>query len=168
MKDALRSAERKQWKEAREQLLEALNIESEFIPALLLIRAVRRISPSIFKTTDISEESALERAKKIEGKKKEESGIFVKSLASPKSTSWQNLLVGLWQDFIEKNFAQAVHWYQLSADQGYSTAQNNLGRCFQNGIGVEKNFAQAFHWYQLSADQGYSWAQESLKRLGIK
>ena len=168
MKDALRSAERKQWKEAREQLLEALNIESEFIPALLLIRTVRLISPSIFKTTDISEESALERAKKIEGKKKEESVIFVNSLASPKSTSWQNLLVGLWQDHIEKNLAQAVHWYHLSAVQGDSSAQYNLGWCFQNGTGVEKNFAEAVHWYQLSADQGNSLAKERLRCLGIK
>jgi len=54
---------------------------------------------------------------------------------------------------------KAVEYYQLSADQGNSDAQCNLGYCYKNGIGVEKDLDKAIHYYQLSADRGNSTAQ---------
>ena len=39
---------------------------------------------------------------------------------------------------IEKNEIEAVKWYKLSAEQGYCYAQNNLGCCYDKGLGVPK------------------------------
>jgi len=41
--------------------------------------------------------------------------------------------------------------YQLAADQGYSTAQLNLGVLYEYGRGVPKDFVQAYKWYALAA-----------------
>ncbi len=46
-----------------------------------------------------------------------------------------------------------------SAKQGDAIAQNNLGNCYWDGIGVEKNYDEAFKWYKKSAEQGYANAQ---------
>ena len=54
-----------------------------------------------------------------------------------------------------KDFCQ----YQKAAESGHIEAQNNLGYCYQNGIGVEKNEVKAFEWYEKSAKQGDSNAQ---------
>ena len=43
-------------------------------------------------------------------------------------------------------------YYKLSADKGNTTAQNNLGNCYLNGIGTEKDYEIAFKYYKLSAD----------------
>jgi TPR repeat protein len=35
-------------------------------------------------------------------------------------------------DGVEKDVAEAVNWYRRAAEQGYSTAQFNLGDCYAN------------------------------------
>ena len=41
-------------------------------------------------------------------------------------------------------------------------AQNNLGHCYAEGIGVEQDHAQAVLWYRKAAEQGNTWAQHNL------
>ena len=49
---------------------------------------------------------------------------------------------------------EAVRWYTLSAVQGNATAQNNMGYCCANGLGIETNREDSVSWYQKAAEQG--------------
>ena len=53
---------------------------------------------------------------------------------------------------VEQNYAKAVEYYQLAADQGYANAQFNLGIIYEEGQGVEQNYAKAVEYDQLAAD----------------
>ncbi len=39
----------------------------------------------------------------------------------------------------EKDYKQAIHWLQITADQGHAEAQNSLGHMYVNGNGVLKD-----------------------------
>ena len=52
---------------------------------------------------------------------------------------------------VTKNKAEAFKWFKKSAEQGYATAQYNLGSCYNNGWGVVKSQAEAVKWYQKAA-----------------
>jgi len=52
--------------------------------------------------------------------------------------------------------------FQKSADQGYGSAQNNLGVVYENGQGVSKDLGRAAELYQKAADQGNASAQKNL------
>ena len=58
--------------------------------------------------------------------------------------------------------SHAIRYLFLSASQGDSDSQNNLGCYFANGIGVLKDEIEAVRYYRLSADQGNSDAQHNL------
>ena len=62
----------------------------------------------------------------------------------------------------ENNYADAVKWYKMAAEQGDAEAQNALGACYKNGEGVEKDHAEAAKWYRKAAEQGHAKAQSSL------
>lgn len=57
---------------------------------------------------------------------------------------------------------EIVKLYTQAADLGYAPAQNSLGTCYLNGIGVEKSVEKALEWYKRAADQGLSEAQYNL------
>lgn len=61
------------------------------------------------------------------------------------------------QDYIE-----AVKWYLKSAEQGDAYAQNDLGYCYDKGLGVSQDYAEAIKWYRKAAEQGYAVAQNGL------
>ncbi len=61
-----------------------------------------------------------------------------------------------------KNYSQAVKWYRKAADQGHAGAQNNLGLCYEGGIGVEQDLEKAVEWYTKAAEQGEKYAQCNL------
>ena len=63
---------------------------------------------------------------------------------------------------VEKDYEEAVKWYQEAADQGDEEAQNILGDCYRFGWGVEKDYEEAVKWYQEAADQGNADAQRCL------
>ena len=65
--------------------------------------------------------------------------------------------------FRSSNMATALHWYKLSASQGYAAAENCLGDIYSIGApGITPNAARAFHWYGLAAAQGVPNAQYQL------
>ena len=53
-----------------------------------------------------------------------------------------------------QNYAEALKWYRLAADQGDAGAQNNLGVMYANGQGVPQDYVRAHMWFNLSAAQG--------------
>ena len=61
-----------------------------------------------------------------------------------------------------QDYAEAVKWYRLSAEQGYAGAQYNLGVMYDKGDGVLQDYTEALKWYRLSAEQGYAVAQYNL------
>ena len=52
-----------------------------------------------------------------------------------------------------------MEWYRKAAEQGYATAQFNLGLMYENGWGVDKNEATAVECYRKAANQGHADAQ---------
>ena len=63
---------------------------------------------------------------------------------------------------VEQDYAEAVKWYRLAAEQGDAVAQNNLGYAYRNGAGVEQDYVEAVNWYRLAAEQGDAHAQLNL------
>ena len=61
-----------------------------------------------------------------------------------------------------RDYAKAVQYYTMAANQGHAVAQNNLGVCYKTGNGVAKNEAEAVKWYRLAANQGNKFAQDNL------
>ena len=65
-----------------------------------------------------------------------------------------------------------MRWFTLAAgtalaaasqvarvEQGYATAQSNLGNMYANGQGVPEDDVLAYMWWNLAAAQGYEDAQ---------
>lgn len=52
---------------------------------------------------------------------------------------------------VENDFAEAVVWFRLAAEQDNAAAQDNLGDLLLNGEGVERNVTEAYKWYYLAA-----------------
>ena len=52
------------------------------------------------------------------------------------NSSWGQNCLGVCYR-VQQNYEEAVKWYRLSAEQGYSYAQNNLGLMYENGEGVD-------------------------------
>ena len=65
----------------------------------------------------------------------------------------------------EKNYTEALKWYQKSAELGNASAQNWLGFMYEKGQGVTQNYSEALRWYRKSADQGYGNAMANLGRM---
>lgn len=63
---------------------------------------------------------------------------------------------------VERNYTQAVKWYQKAAEQGHDVAQYNLGLMYHLGKGVQQNDATAVKWFRKAAEQGHQSAQHNL------
>ena len=57
---------------------------------------------------------------------------------------------------------QAANWFRKPAEQGYASAQYNLGVAYGQGEGVPKDFVEAIFWYRKAAEQGDADAQYNL------
>jgi len=64
---------------------------------------------------------------------------------------------------VEQNYTEAIRLFRLSAvTRGIVDAQNGLGSCYEDGLGVDQDYAEAVHWYSLAASQGKASAQHNL------
>jgi len=64
--------------------------------------------------------------------------------------------------FFTKNYIEAARHLKVAADAGTPDAQNALGYCFENGLGVVKNDQRAFELYASSAAAGSAVGMASL------
>ncbi|MHB9148241.1 MAG: tetratricopeptide repeat protein [Candidatus Amoebophilus sp.] len=55
---------------------------------------------------------------------------------------------------VQQDYTEAWKAYVQAAEQGYPTAQRNIGFLYENGLGVQQDYQQAFNWYQASAVVG--------------
>jgi len=60
------------------------------------------------------------------------------------------------------DWAEAVKWYRLAAEQGYAAAQHEMGVLCAVGAGMRKEPEAAAGWYRKAAEQGYSMSQFEL------
>ena len=66
---------------------------------------------------------------------------------------------------VDKDYREAVRWFQKSAEQDYADAQFELGVMFEYGYGVDKDISLARYWYQRAAEQGDKDAKKALAEL---
>ena len=66
---------------------------------------------------------------------------------------------------VEKDEAQAVHWYRQAAEKGHAESQLKLGLCYLIGRGVEADLKEAHVWLDKAAFQDNVNAQIVLGRL---
>jgi hypothetical protein len=69
---------------------------------------------------------------------------------------------------VTKDERKAVAWFEKAAAQGLADAENNMGHCLLNGIGVTANKSKAVEWFQKAAAHGSTFAPKNLARLGIQ
>jgi TPR repeat protein len=63
------------------------------------------------------------------------------------------------------DYAAALEIWGPLAHAGVARAQNNVGACFAEGLGVERNPALAARWLTLSADAADPVGQRNLAAL---
>jgi TPR repeat protein len=56
-------------------------------------------------------------------------------------------------EFGKKEYTEAGKWYSKAAHQGDGVAQYQVGRLYENGIGVPKDTVEALKWYLLASAQ---------------
>ena len=65
----------------------------------------------------------------------------------------------------KQDYQQAFNWYQKSANQGYATAQYNLGVMYDEGQGVRQNKVTAKEWFGKACDNGEQKGCDNYKLL---
>jgi TPR repeat protein len=63
---------------------------------------------------------------------------------------------------VPQNYAEALHWFRKSAEQGYARAQVGMGYIYYDGHGVAQDYSVAMIWFRSAADQGNPSAQGEL------
>lgn len=66
---------------------------------------------------------------------------------------------------VPRDLVKAVHWYKLSAKQGNSDAQNQLGVCLSTGTGVRRDLKQAMFWTKQALSHGDPTAAHNLATI---
>ena len=68
----------------------------------------------------------------------------------------------------EQKFEEAFRYYALSADQGYTRGEHNLGCRYVNGQGTEVDLGKARYWFERAAAKGHETATRNLARLDAR
>jgi TPR repeat protein len=68
---------------------------------------------------------------------------------------------------VPRDYAQALHWFRLAADQGNTFAAFNLGMLYADGHGVPRDPREATKWLQQSAGAGNELAIAQLGKMGV-
>ena len=57
-------------------------------------------------------------------------------------------------DGVVQDYAEAVKWYRLAAEQGNAMAQTNLGFMYEYGRGVLQDNILSHMWYNIASANG--------------
>ncbi len=68
----------------------------------------------------------------------------------------------------DQKYKQAVECFKKSKEQGCARGANNLGMCYEQGLGVEQDLEQALKCYKESAEKKYPQAMFSLGYLYLR
>ncbi len=67
-----------------------------------------------------------------------------------------------------QDYAKALRWYRLAADQGLAQAQYNLSFMHGLGKGVPQDYVRGYMWLTLAASSGYEPARTTLDEVKVK
>lgn len=56
---------------------------------------------------------------------------------------------------VEQDYAKAVEYYTLAAEQGEPAGLFGLGECYYLGQGLEKDLDKATEWYRKALEAGF-------------
>mgnify|MGYP002640615052 CR=1 FL=1 len=72
-------------------------------------------------------------------------------------------------DGVVQDYAEALKWYRLAAEQGSPYAQHNLGVMYENGNGVVQDNIRSHMWYNIAAANGienaFIWRDEIAAKM---
>jgi len=51
---------------------------------------------------------------------------------------------------VPQDYAEALKWFRMAAEQGRGLAQHRLGEMYMNGEGVPQDFVKAYMWWSLA------------------
>jgi TPR repeat protein len=54
---------------------------------------------------------------------------------------------------VKKDYVEAVRWYRLAAERGYTDAMGRLAMMYHDGKGVSKNYKHAYAWAALALER---------------
>lgn len=63
---------------------------------------------------------------------------------------------------LEQNYAEALKWHTLAAEQDMALAQHDLATMYLEGLGVAEDLEKAAYWFDKAAQQGDAKAQNNL------
>lgn len=66
---------------------------------------------------------------------------------------------------VKRDYAKALHWYELAARKGYPSAQRHFGDMLYAGYGIRQDFYKAFIWYFAASQQGNEDAKLKLELI---
>ena len=66
---------------------------------------------------------------------------------------------------ITVDWEEAFRYFQLSAEQGYTNGELNLGECYWEGDGVDFDAEEAKHWFMRAAGKGDEHAKKYLAEI---
>ena len=64
---------------------------------------------------------------------------------------------------IPQNSIRSFELYSLASDQGFASAQYNLGRLYFHGQGVQQSYEKSRRWMEKAAAQGLEHAIDALE-----
>ena len=79
---------------------------------------------------------------------------FANALTMPVSIKTNNYFDELDANFTGTNYSEYFKISKKHALTGDCNAQNNLGFCYENGLGVKQDYYEAAKFYRLAAEQG--------------
>jgi len=65
---------------------------------------------------------------------------------------------------VPRDYAEALKWYRMAADQGDSWAQLAVGRFYEEGCGVRQDDEEACFWFSLAANRSPDEAPFAFRR----
>ena len=68
----------------------------------------------------------------------------------------------------EKKYEESFRYYALSADQGDTIGETNLGICYRDGKGTEVDLGKARYWFERVAAKGDEEATNELADLDAR
>eukprot|EP00002_Diphylleia_rotans_P039592 TRINITY_DN9210_c0_g1_i1.p1 TRINITY_DN9210_c0_g1~~TRINITY_DN9210_c0_g1_i1.p1 ORF type:complete len:843 (+),score=159.09 TRINITY_DN9210_c0_g1_i1:49-2577(+) len=160
----------REYAEAEKLIEKSLEVDPDFVVAILTLRLIYRSCPSLIKTPRDMDayEEVTNRSSSKTPEQKAESRIFLRRLMdagfltnSSMGSLWV-FLYGYYIDILDTNAANALWCYEFSSLHSDTYAQNNLGYCYYIGQGTARNCILAADYYLRSALNGNPNAQNNI------
>ena len=121
---------------------------------------------------DATGQYAVETARKVDAAKADElyarARAGLEKMADAGNLAATKLLGDLYLDGkggVQQDYAKALEYYTLAAEEDYAPAQAQLGYIYQNALGVPADYAAAMEWNNRAAQQGNAQGQAQIGYL---